>query len=247
MSGKQLFIDVPLVGAGLLAVSLALAAFWPSEDPAAWKGWLAWVVIGVVDCYLAFVLALSALRSDDKTFIERRRWVRRLFPSRSAGLLLALLMMVAVVLAFGRWYLLRPGMFADMSAGRALYISLGTIGLNDFGPLCNYARGIVAFEMFSSILLVTCVLGLLVSRLSSYVDYELTATTTSPAASVEMLPWFDVEGVLSPLTTALQVSEGTRADLVTSLESAMDEVRAGLKRISRPTFLVWLSTALRRR
>lgn len=234
---EEFRISAPIVFASLVFASFAALAFWPAEGDLQWKDPLAWGVVGFVDAYLCAVLVLAAMRSDDATFSIRNPRVRRFFPSRSWSLLLVTMMTVALVLAFGRLYQSRPGMFNNsMSPGRALYISFGTLGLNDFGPVCDYARAVAMCEMFSVIMLVSCVLGLLISRLSSFLDQAAIADVP-PKQVFQAGSWIDVDVVLEPIVTTLRAtrSGNTSSGAVDPMDEALDKVRGKLKAFAAPS------------
>jgi len=66
---------------------------------------LAWVVVASSDFYLFSVLLLAALLSDDEDFLKRHRRMTAFLPgTRTAGLLVVTLLIVAVISGFAGLY-----------------------------------------------------------------------------------------------------------------------------------------------
>src|SRR2546429_6547990 len=70
--------------------------------------------IVAVDAYLTVVLVLAALRTDHApTFRQTHPWIARWFPRRTAGFLLIVLLLAAVVFGFARLFIRAPGSRPD--------------------------------------------------------------------------------------------------------------------------------------
>ena len=65
---------------------------------------LAWIAIVISDAYLAFVLLLAAILSDDGAFATRRAWITRLFPKRTTGLFVVGFLLLSIVSGFAGLY-----------------------------------------------------------------------------------------------------------------------------------------------
>jgi hypothetical protein len=130
---------------------------------------LAWVVVASSDFYLFSVLLLAALLSDDKDFSKRHRWMTAFLPgTRTAGLLVVTLLIVAVISGFAGLYVGTEVFSLVKTPLDALYISSFTLALTDYSPKPGYGQLVVLAQLVSSILLVVALFPLLISRISTF-------------------------------------------------------------------------------
>ena len=90
--------DLRLLAFAGVAAGVGIAAYVTGQP------WLAWPSIASVDLYLLVVVVLTALRSDDKGFRGRNKWVNTWFPRHTAGIAVMLLLLTASVMAFAGLY-----------------------------------------------------------------------------------------------------------------------------------------------
>ena len=130
---------------------------------------LAWVVIVSSDLYLSIVLLLAALLSDDEDFLNRHPWMTGFLPTRrTAGLLVATLLFVAVISGFAGLYVGTEVFLSVKTPLDALYISFFIMGFTDYSPAPGYGQLVVLGQLVSSILLVVALFPLLISRISTF-------------------------------------------------------------------------------
>jgi hypothetical protein len=130
---------------------------------------LAWVVVASSDFYLSIVLLLAALLSDDEDFLKRHRWMTAFLPgTRTAGLLVVMLLIVAVISGFAGLYIGTEVFSSIKTPLDALYISSFTLALTDYSPKPGYGQLVVLAQLVSSILLVVALFPLLISRISTF-------------------------------------------------------------------------------
>jgi hypothetical protein len=130
---------------------------------------LAWVVVTSSDFYLFSVLLLAALLSDDEDFSKRHRWMTAFLPgTRTAGLLVVTLLIVAVISGFAGLYVGTEVFSLVKTPLDALYISSFTLALTDYSPKPGYGQLVVLAQLVSSILLVLALFPLLISRISTF-------------------------------------------------------------------------------
>jgi len=130
---------------------------------------LAWVVIASSDFYLFSVLLLAALLSDDEDFSKRHRWMTAFLPgTRTAGLLVVTLLIVAVISGFAGLYVGTEVFSLVKTPLDALYISSFTLALTDYSQKPGYGQLVVLGQLVSSILLVVALFPLLISRISTF-------------------------------------------------------------------------------
>jgi hypothetical protein len=130
---------------------------------------LAWVVVANSDFYLFSVLLLAALLSDDEDFLKRHRWMTAFLPeTRTAGLLVVTLLIVAVISGFAGLYVGTEVFWLVKTPLDALYISSFTLALTDYSPKPGYGQLVVLAQLVSSILLVVALFPLLISRISTF-------------------------------------------------------------------------------
>ncbi len=125
----------------------------------------------VVDVYLVLVLRAAAERADDKYWCEDlHKLTQYLFPTRHGGLPFVTLLMAAMTFGFAALYVGDDVFATSKTRGEALYISLSTLGLNDFSPSPGYGQVVVGAHLVSAILMITGVFALLISRLSTFAE-----------------------------------------------------------------------------
>jgi hypothetical protein len=130
---------------------------------------LGWAAILIVDLYLLVVLVVAGLRTDDTEFKRNHeRWVSPLFPRRTAGLLVLLLLLTASVIGFASIYVGTDVFPTEKGRLDALYISLLTIGFSDFSPKSGYGQIVVLLQLCSGIFLLIAAIPLLISRISTF-------------------------------------------------------------------------------
>jgi hypothetical protein len=130
---------------------------------------LAWVVVASSDFYLFSVLLLAALLSDDEDFSKRHRWMTAFLPgTRTAGLLVVTLLIVAVISGFAGLYVGTEVFSLVKTPLDALYISSFTLALTDYSPKPGYGQLVVLAQLVSSILLVVALFPLIISRISTF-------------------------------------------------------------------------------
>ena len=129
---------------------------------------LAWIVIAISDLYLSIVLLLAALRSDDDGFLDRHSWITRLFPRKTAGILVIILLFLSVVSGFAGLYVGVEVFPSGKTPLDALYISFFTLGFTDYSPKPGYGQLVVLGQLVSSILLLVALFPLLISRISTF-------------------------------------------------------------------------------
>jgi hypothetical protein len=129
---------------------------------------LAWIVIVISDFYLATVLLLAALSSDNESFQHKHLWTKRFFPRRAPGLLVAGFLLGAVVSGFAGLYVGTEAFSPAKSPLDALYISFFTLTFTDYSPKPGYGQLVVMGQLVSGILLLIALFPLLISRISTF-------------------------------------------------------------------------------
>lgn len=158
-----------LIGIVSAAVSIVLLA---SGIP-----YLPWLVVAVIDTYLALLIR-SAARTG-MTHVEHAPKM----PDRDWGLLVLPLLFIALVTAFAGIYI-GPRSTVHSSAGdlqdpwNAIYFSvvtITTVGYGDYAPVSTVARSAAVLELLSGMLVLLLAFPVLASRLAGFGDSRETA------------------------------------------------------------------------
>jgi hypothetical protein len=131
---------------------------------------LAWIAIAISDSYLAAVLLLAALRSDDANFLHKHSWIEGFFPRRTPGLFVAGFIFVAVISGFAGLYVGTETFSSSKSPLDALYISAFTLAFTDYSPKPGYGQVVVMGQFASGVLLLIALFPFLISRISTFKD-----------------------------------------------------------------------------
>jgi hypothetical protein len=129
---------------------------------------LAWIAIAISDSYLAVVLLLAALRSDDDGFLDRHSWIADFFPRKTAGILVVVLLFLAVVTGFAGLYVGVQVFPLGKTALDALYISFFILGFTDYSPAPGYGQLVVIAQLVSGVLLLAALFPIHISRISTF-------------------------------------------------------------------------------
>ncbi len=129
---------------------------------------LAWIAIVISDSYLAAVLLLAALRSDDANFLHKHSWIEGFFPRRTPGLFVAGFIFVAVISGFAGLYVGTETFSSSKSPLDALYISAFTLAFTDYSPKPGYGQVVVMGQFASGVLLLIALFPFLISRISTF-------------------------------------------------------------------------------
>lgn len=132
---------------------------------------LSWLAILSTDLYLFCVLLFAAIRADDEAFTTNHPCVKCLFPQRTTGLFIFVLLLIAIVCGFAGLYVGTDVFQSGKTPLDAFYTSLFIMGFNDPSPPLDYGKIVVIAQFASGILLLIGVFPLLVSRISNY-NYE---------------------------------------------------------------------------
>jgi len=147
-------------------------------------GWLGSGVIALVDSFMIFLIIATAIRSTNRTIRSTKRKLDNekvfpYFPTRPGALILFLILLSALIVAFGSVYLWIGEISRDhhivlMDWGHALFFS--TITMTTLGAAGEHAEGvariIVVCEIFSGITMLVVALPLLVGRLVMWGEEE---------------------------------------------------------------------------
>jgi hypothetical protein len=159
---KEARKDLVLLGIASIAAAIGLTSVFMACQP------LSWVAILVSDTYLFLVLLFAAIVSDDGSVATRRAWITGLFPRRTTGLIVVLLLLLSIVSGFAGLYV-GTGVFpSSKTPGDALYISLFTLAFTDYGPKPGYGQVVVVAEVASGILFLIAVIPLFISRIATF-------------------------------------------------------------------------------
>ena len=163
--------DYWILGFALVAATLGAGSNW-SANVFAGSFWLALPAIVGVDFYLLFVLVLAALRTYDKSFHKRKKWVTKWFPTPAAGILVMFLLLTASVTGFAALYVGSDVFCVTQGRLDALYHSVLILGFSDFQLRQGYGQLIVLAQLFSGVVLLIGAFPLLISRLSAFESAE---------------------------------------------------------------------------
>jgi len=129
---------------------------------------LAWLSIAAADLYLACILIVAAMLSDNNEFAKRHDLERLLPHRRATALFIVVLDMNAIISGFAGLYV-GTDVFPDSKTPLdALYISLYTMGFTDYSPKPGYGQLVVIAQLLSGVLLVAGAFPLLLSRISTF-------------------------------------------------------------------------------
>jgi len=131
---------------------------------------LAWIAILVSDSYLFLVLLFAAILSDDHGFATRHSWITSLFPRRTAGLFLLILLLLSIVSGFAGLYVGAEVFSSRKTPLDALYISFFTLAFTDFSPKPGYGQFVVIGQLVSGGLYLFGAFPLLISRIATFRD-----------------------------------------------------------------------------
>ena len=129
---------------------------------------LAWITIVAVDLYIVCVLHIAALQSDDENFVTRHAWVQNFFSGHNIALIVFTLQTFSIVFGFAGLYVGNKVFPSSKTPLDAFYISIFTLGFNNFSPTPGYGQWVVIAELISGILLIIGVFPMLISRISSF-------------------------------------------------------------------------------
>ena len=129
---------------------------------------LAWIAIVISDSYLILVLLFAAMRSDHDTLLHRHAWISHFFPTRTAALLLVVLLFAAVLSGFAGLYVGADVFPSNKPPLDAFYISVFTLALTDYSPKAGYGQVVVISEVVNGVLLIVALFPLLISRISAF-------------------------------------------------------------------------------
>jgi hypothetical protein len=157
-----LWLVLAFVGAVFLGVDLFITPLWRYG---------AWGFVILINVFIAVQLFLAASKTDTNALI----------PNRLPALFLLPLMLTGVLFAFSRIYIdtgdvRRPRVGAEDQAlpgpGAALYFSLATLTTygDEFTPRETAAKGAVAAELVTGLMLLIFAFPILVSRLAMLED-----------------------------------------------------------------------------
>jgi len=159
---KETRKDFVLLAITSIAAAIGMRSVFAASRP------LAWIAIVISDAYLAFVLLLAAILSDDGTVATRRAWITRLFPKRTTGLFVVAFLLLSIVSGFAGLYVGTQVFPVSKTPGDALYISLFTLAFTDYGPKAGYGQFVVVGEVASGILFLIAAIPLLISRIATF-------------------------------------------------------------------------------
>jgi len=159
---KETRKDFVLLAITSIAAAIGMISVFAASRP------LAWIAIVISDAYLAFVLLLAAILSDDGTVATRRAWITRLFPKRTTGLFVVAFLLLSIVSGFAGLYVGTQVFPVSKTPGDALYISLFTLAFTDYGPKPGYGQFVVVGEVASGILFLIAAIPLLISRIATF-------------------------------------------------------------------------------
>jgi hypothetical protein len=106
--------------------------------------------------------------SDDSAMAKKRPWMTGLFPRRTTGLVVVLLLLLSIVSGFAGLYVGTDVFPSSKTPGDALYISLFTLAFTDYGPKRGYGQLVVVAEVASGILFLIAVIPLFISRIATF-------------------------------------------------------------------------------
>ena len=129
---------------------------------------LAWTAIVISDTYLALVLLFAAMLSDESAVATKHPWIAGLFPRRTTGLIVVLLLLLSIVSGFAGLYVGTEVFSSSKTPGDALYISLFTLAFTDYSPRPGYGQIVVVGEVASGILFLIAAIPLLISRIATF-------------------------------------------------------------------------------
>ena len=129
---------------------------------------LARIVIAISDLYLFSVLLLAALRSDDDDFLDKHSWIRRFFPRKTTGILVATLLFLSVLSGFAGLYVGAEVFPSGKTPLDALYISFFILGFTDYSPAPGYGQLVVIAQLVSGVLLLAALFPIHISRISTF-------------------------------------------------------------------------------
>ena len=129
---------------------------------------LAWTAIAISDSYLAALLLLAALRSDDDDFLDRHSWITGFFPRKTTGILVVTLLFLAIVSGFAGLYVGAEVFPSGKTPLDALYISFFIMGFTDYSPAPGYGQLVVIAQLVSGVLLLAALFPIHISRISTF-------------------------------------------------------------------------------
>jgi Ion channel len=153
-----------------LALILAALGMWSVFCGAAN---LSWPAVIVTDLYLFLVLLFAAIRSDAKArgHNDFGKRLEVLFPSRTAGVVIVILLLTALVSGFAGLYIgadLSKPLGGPWDALYFSFVTMTTVGYGDYVPIGKCAELLVMGQLISGVLLLFGVFPLLISRLSQF-------------------------------------------------------------------------------
>jgi hypothetical protein len=157
-----------LAATGFLLASICLPYFTPP--------WLAWVLVALIDLYVALMLWAAAQLASHRDSCGKANSAYETWPGmprRDGALLVLVMLLAATTIAFATLYM-QPGWLAE-SGGidrlSGLYFSvvtMATVGYGDLKPLSDCAKVAVVVQIVSGLLFLTAAIPILASRLADF-------------------------------------------------------------------------------